>query len=111
MLFPSLAPSHPGGTQQVAPSSSTTVGPADGERLAAVEVERGARADFGGSHGDQLDRASAVRVAVALLVRAMERLDRVAAERNGQLEGLPLVAKVGVAFARQRGRLPRSGMT
>ena len=27
MLFPSLAPSHPGGTQQVAPSSSTTAGP------------------------------------------------------------------------------------
>ena len=43
VLFPSLSPTHPGGIQQVAPSSSTTLGPVDPERLAGRQLERRAR--------------------------------------------------------------------
>ena len=56
VLFPSLTPTHPGGSQQVAPSSSTTAGPVTASGSPGGKLELRARADLGGSHGDELDR-------------------------------------------------------
>ena len=72
LLVPSLTPTHPGGSQHVAPSSSRTRRARGLERLGRGELERGPRAHFGGADGDELDRPLAVGVAVARLVGAVE---------------------------------------
>ena len=97
-LGPSLAPSHPGGIQRVEPSSSTKAGPDELLWLAARQLQLRAGYDLGGADGDELDLPPAVGVAVALLVRAVEALGQVAAERHGQLERLAAVAEVGLAL-------------
>ena len=91
-------PLPPGGTQHVAPSSSTTDGPATRSGSAGAEVDVRPGRDVGRAHGDELDRRVAVGVAVALLVRAMEALGEVGAERDGQLERLAAVAQIGLAL-------------
>ena len=102
---PSLAPTHPRGSQQVAPSSSSTCGP---DTSAGHPAPAGGRAadDVGGAHGDELDRARPVGVAVPLLVRAVERLGDVAAERHGQLERL--AARSGRSASPSAGSSPAS---
>ena len=88
-IRPSLTPTHPGGIQQVAPSSSSD-GRAATRRAAPRPGTSSVRPgrDLGRPHGDELDRPVRVRVAVALLVRPVEALREVGAERHGQLERL-----------------------
>ena len=96
-MGPSLTPTHPGGIQAVAPSSSATAGPDTCSAVpvpASVDVR--AAADVGRPHGNELDRALAVRVAVALLVRAVEASSS-RARGDCELERLPAVAEVGRA--------------
>ena len=73
-----------------------------------LQLERRARSRLGGPHGDELDLQGAVRVAVARLVRSVKALGQRRPERDGELERLPGVAQVGLAFVRQlAGRLER----
>ena len=97
VLFPSLAPSHPGGSQQVAPSSSTTGGPADGQRLAAGRSSSGPGVDVGGAHGDELDR------------RARGRRSRSAPRARGGTTrpGRPRAARSARTTAPRSGGRPR----
>src|SRR5688572_14964809 len=53
---------------------------------------------LGGPHGDELQGALAIRVAVAVAMFLVEALCEVRAERHGQLERLARVAEVGLAF-------------
>ena len=55
-------------------------------------------AHMGRPERDELERPPAVGVAVQLLVRPVERLGEIAPEWDGQLEGLPAVAHVGLAL-------------
>ena len=81
------SPHPPGGIQHVAPSSSSVCGPSTrsgspgGRRARAPGAVRR-------PHGHELDRAAAVGVAVALLVRAWKRSASVGPERDRQLERL-----------------------
>ena len=111
VLFPSLSPSHPGGTQQVAPASSRTAGPVTRRGRPAAASTGGPGSHVGGSDGDELDRSVAIRVAVSLLVSAVERLGEIATERDGQLERLAPVAEVGLALGRQLAPTSASGRT
>ena len=70
--FASERPCHPSGTQQVAPGSSTSAGPATSRR-SALEPQLRPRPDLGRPHCDQLELALRLGVAVALLVRGVER--------------------------------------
>ena len=79
LLVPSLTPTHPGGTQHVAPSSSRTPGPVASSGSPLGSSSARARAHVGGAHGDELDRPVAVGVAVARLVGAVERLGEIVA--------------------------------
>ena len=67
------SPHPPGGTQQVAPASSTSAGPGDARAARRPGADSGPGRDVRGAHGDELDLALAVGVAVPLLVRAVER--------------------------------------
>ena len=108
---PSLTPTHPWGSQQVEPSSSTTAGPfvADSTPAAAGSSSSGAGTDIGRPHRHELELTLRIRVAVPLLVRAVEPRREVGAERDGQLERLPAVAEVGLALVGQLAGLARAG--
>ena len=98
-------PHPPRGNQQVAPSSSTHAGPGDLSGSAARELEARARPHVRRAHGDQLDLALAVGVAVAR-PRARggtRRRAPPAAARSARTTGR--VAQVGLALARQLARL------
>src|SRR3954463_4735832 len=69
--------------------------------LAARQLQLRARHDLGGADGHQLDLPSLVGVAVPLVVSAVEAVGELVPERDGQLEGLALVAKVRLALGRQ----------
>ena len=71
-VAPSLAPTHPGGSQQVDPSSSSTAGPAISSRADLLGSMARARADLRRADGDELDRTVPVERAVPLLVRPVE---------------------------------------
>ena len=75
-------------------------------RAAGPRRRRAAPAHLGGSHRDELDRAGAVRVAVARFVRLVEPLLEPRAERHRQLERLSGVAEVRLAVG---GELARVG--
>ena len=95
----SVSPDQPSGIHAVAPSSSSACGPrATCRGRSTCDGRR--RSELGGSDGDELERAIAIRVAVALLVRLVEALCEVRAERNGELERLAGVANVGLALVR-----------
>ncbi len=94
-------PSHPSGTQHVAPGSSRTHGPTASRQRDARSSSAGPGVDVGRPHRDELDRAVAVGVAVALLVCGMEALLELGAERQGQLERLPAKAEIGLAHLGQ----------
>ena len=55
-VAPSLAPTHPRGSQQVDPSSSSTAGPATSSRADLLGSIARARADLRRADGDELDR-------------------------------------------------------
>src|SRR5438067_5093250 len=57
--------------------------------------------DVSRADGDEFDLAGAVGVAVPLLVREMELLRDVAAERDGELEGLAAIADIRLALRRE----------
>ena len=89
VLEPSRTPTHPGGTKAVAPGSSRTAGPATRSGRAGGSSTDRAWADVRGAHRHELDLARGVGVAVALLVRAMERAGEVVArpERSARRTG------------------------
>ena len=70
----SVSPAQPSGTQQVAPSSTTSSGPDTRRRSAARSSRAGPGADIGRAHRDELNDAPAVGVPVALLVHPVEAL-------------------------------------
>ena len=109
---PSLAPTHPGKPAGRRRPARATAGPDTrrcGRPAAARTSGPGGRPAV--RTGDELDLALAVGVAVALLVRAVERLGELAPQRHGQLERLACVAQVRLAVAPAARRPPRAGTT
>src|ERR671922_1027672 len=70
-------------------------------RRAFRQDERRARAYLCRPHGDKLDPAVSVGVAVPLLVRGVEALREIGAQPNGQLVRLADVTKIGLSVGRQ----------
>ena len=103
-------PHPPGGSQQVAPSSSSTAGPVTAR---ARPSRRSSSAGPGATSAVRTATSSIRRVpvgvAVALLVRAVERLREIGPERHRQLERLACVAEVRLAVAPAARRPPRAG--
>ena len=103
---PSLAPTHPGGSQHVAPASSTTAGPAT---VVRGSLRGRSSSGLGGRRRCAPRRArssrSRIRVSVLLLVCAVERFRELVLQRHRQLERLARVAQIRFAFARQLTRV------
>src|SRR6266699_4095228 len=77
----------------------------DVERFGRRKVEFRPWLRFRGSHRDELDLSATIRVAVALLVRPVKCLLEVALDGHRQLEGLPRVTQVCVAFRGEVGHV------
>ena len=110
---PSLAPTHPGGIQQVAPSSSSE---RRARRRRAARrrgsSQLGAAAHVRRAHRDELDLPLAVGVAVPLLVRAVEALrERSACSGTVSSNDWPAIAQIRLALARAARPPRRSGHT
>ena len=109
-MGPSLAPTHPGGTQQVAPSSSSDVGPCDAQRLARAAARASAPAARPPcARRRARSRARGRRSRSAPRARGGTRSARSGLQRHRQLERLARVAQVGLALARQLAGLARAG--
>src|SRR5437016_1966744 len=68
---------------------------------AARQLELRSGPYVGRADGYELDLALAIREAVALFVRAMERRREIVLQRHGQLERLAFVAEVRLPLARK----------